>query len=142
MIVNPALHGIARNVKVGCMPDSFVHLHCHTEYSTLDGACRVGAAVKKAAKLGMPALAITDHGVMYGAIEFYQECEKAGIKPIIGCEVYVAPESHLKKSATTKQEGTFHFTLLASNEQGYRNLMKLVSIAHLDGFYYKPRIDK
>ena len=124
------------------MSDSFVHLHCHTEYSTLDGACRVGAAVKKAAKLGMPALAITDHGVMYGAIEFYQECAKAGIKPIIGCEMYVAPDSHLKKSASTKQEGNFHFTLLAQNEAGYKNLMKLVSIAHLDGFYYKPRIDK
>jgi DNA polymerase III subunit alpha len=124
------------------MADSFVHLHCHTEYSTLDGACRVGAAVKKAAKLKMPALAITDHGSMYGAIEFYQECNKAGIKPIIGCEMYVAPDSYLKKSASTKQEGNFHFTLLAQNEAGYKNLMKLVSIAHLDGFYYKPRIDK
>ena len=124
------------------MSDSFVHLHCHTEYSTLDGACRVGAAVKKAAKLKMPALAITDHGSMYGAIEFYQECNKAGIKPIIGCEMYVSPDSHLKKSATVKQEGNFHFTLLAQNEAGYKNLMKLVSIAHLDGFYYKPRIDK
>ena len=124
------------------MPDSFVHLHCHTEYSTLDGACRVGAAVKKASKLGMPALAITDHGVMFGAVEFYQECKKQGIKPIIGCEVYVAPDSHLRKSAVTKQEGNFHFTLLAQNEEGYKNLIKLVSIAHLDGFYYKPRIDK
>ena len=124
------------------MADSFVHLHCHTEYSTLDGACRVGAAVKKAAKLGMPGLAITDHGVMYGAVEFYQECQKAGIKPIIGCEMYVAPDSHTKRSASTKQEGNFHFTLLAQNEAGYKNLMKLVSIAHLDGFYYKPRIDK
>jgi DNA polymerase III subunit alpha len=124
------------------MPDSFVHLHCHTEYSTLDGACRVGAAVKKAKQLGMPALAITDHGVMYGAVEFYQACNKAGIKPIIGCEVYVSPDSHLKKSASTKQEGNFHFTLLAADEQGYKNLIKLVSIAHLDGFYYKPRIDK
>ncbi len=124
------------------MPDSFVHLHCHTEYSTLDGACRVGAAVEKAAKLGMPALAITDHGVMYGAVEFYQACNKAGIKPIIGCEVYMSPDSHLKKSASTKQEGNFHFTLLAQNEQGYKNLIKLVSIAHLDGFYYKPRMDK
>ncbi len=124
------------------MPDSFVHLHCHTEYSTLDGACRVGAAVKKASKLGMPALAITDHGVMFGAVEFYQECKKQGIKPIIGCEVYVAPDSHLRKSAVTKQEGNFHFTLLAQNEDGYKNLIKLVSIAHLDGFYYKPRIDK
>lgn len=123
--------------------DSFVHLHCHTEYSTLDGACRVGAAVKKAAKSGMPALAITDHGVMYGAVEFYQECQKAGIKPIIGCEMYVAPDSHLKKSAAGGQkESAFHLTLLASNEDGYKNLIKLVSTAHLDGFYYKPRIDK
>ena len=102
----------------------------------------MGAAVKKAAKLGMPGLAITDHGVMFGAVDFYQECKKAGIKPIIGCEVYVAPDSHLKKSATTKQESNYHFTLLAQNEQGYKNLMKLVSLAHLDGFYYKPRIDK
>ncbi len=102
----------------------------------------MGAAVKKAAKLGMPGLAITDHGVMFGAVDFYLECQKAGIKPIIGCEVYVAPDSHLKKSATTKQESNYHFTLLAQNEQGYKNLMKLVSIAHLDGFYYKPRIDK
>lgn len=124
------------------MPDSFVHLHCHTEYSTLDGACRVGAAVKKAAKLGMPGLAITDHGVMYGAVEFFDECKKAGIKPIIGCEMYIAPDSHLKKSATSKQEGNFHFTLMAADTEGYQNLIKLVSIAHLDGFYYKPRIDK
>ncbi len=102
----------------------------------------MGAAVKKAAKLKMPALAITDHGVMYGAVDFYQECAKAGIKPIIGCEMYVAPDSHLKRSASTKQEGNFHFTVLAQNEAGYKNLMKLVSIAHLDGFYYKPRIDK
>jgi len=124
------------------MPDSFVHLHCHTEYSTLDGACRVGDAVKKAAKMGMPALAITDHGVMFGAVEFYQECNKAGIKPIIGCEVYVAPDSHLKKSGTGQKESSFHLTLMASNEDGYKNLVKLVSTAHLDGFYYKPRIDK
>ncbi len=125
------------------MSDSFVHLHCHTEYSTLDGACRVGDAVKKAAKLGMPALAITDHGVMYGAVEFYQECNKAGIKPIIGCEVYVAPDSHTKKTSTSGQKETaFHLTLMAADEAGYKNLMKLVSIAHLDGFYYKPRIDK
>jgi len=125
------------------MADSFVHLHCHTEYSTLDGACRVGDAVKKAAKLGMPALAITDHGVMYGAVEFYQECNKAGIKPIIGCEVYVAPDSHTKKTQSGGQKETaFHLTLLSTSEDGYKNLMKLVSIANLDGFYYKPRIDK
>jgi DNA polymerase-3 subunit alpha len=122
--------------------DSFVHLHFHTEYSTLDGAVRIADAAKKAKQLGMPALAITDHGVMYGAIEFYEECNKAGIKPIIGCEVYVAPGSHTERKAASQRESNFHFTLLASNEQGYRNLMKLVSIAHLDGMYYKPRIDK
>src|SRR5678816_1064330 len=122
--------------------DSFVHLHLHTEYSTLDGAVRIPAAVKKAKEYGMPAMAITDHGGMYGAVEFYQECTKGGIKPIIGCEVYVAPGSHLDRKAASQRESNFHFTLLAANEQGYRNLMKLVSIAHLDGMYYKPRIDK
>ncbi len=124
------------------MPDSFVHLHCHTEYSTLDGMARIDAAVAKAKEMGMPALAITDHGVMYGAVEFYQACNKKGIKPIIGCEVYVAPDSHLKKSATSRKESAFHLTLLASDADGYRNLVKLVSIGHLDGFYAKPRIDK
>jgi DNA polymerase-3 subunit alpha len=122
--------------------DSFVHLHFHTEYSTLDGAVRIADAAKKAKQLGMPALAITDHGVMYGAIEFYEECRREGIKPIIGCEVYMAPGSHKDRKAASQRESNFHFTLLASNEQGYRNLMKLVSIAHLDGMYYKPRIDK
>ena len=124
------------------MPDSFVHLHCHTEYSTLDGMVRVDAAVEKARDYGMPALAITDHGVMFGAVEFYLACRKAEIKPIVGCEVYVAPDSHLKKSATSQKESAFHLTLLAGDQQGYRNLVRLVSRAHLDGFYYKPRIDK
>ncbi len=124
------------------MPDSFVHLHCHTEYSTLDGMARIDAAVGKAKEMGMPALAITDHGVMYGAVEFYQACNKKGIKPIIGCEVYVAPDSHLKKTATSRKESAFHLTLLAADGEGYRNLVKLVSIGHLDGFYGKPRIDK
>ena len=122
--------------------DSFVHLHFHTEYSTLDGAVRIPAAVKKAKALGMPALAITDHGVMFGAVEFYQECMQAGIKPIIGCEVYVAPGSHTEKKANSQREASYHFTLLAQNDAGYRNLVKLVSLAHLDGMYYKPRIDK
>jgi DNA polymerase-3 subunit alpha len=122
--------------------DSFVHLHCHTEYSTLDGAVRIGQAMKKAKEYGMPALAITDHGNLFGAIEFYQAGKSSGINPIIGCEVYVAPDSHLKKSATTQRESAFHLTLLAHNDEGYRNLVKLVSIAHLDGMYYKPRIDK
>jgi DNA polymerase III subunit alpha len=122
--------------------DSFVHLHCHTEYSTLDGAVRIAAAMKKAKEYKMPALAITDHGNMFGAIEFYQAGNDAGVKPIIGCEVYVAPDSHTKKSANSQRESAYHLTLLAQNEEGYRNLVKLVSIAHLDGMYYKPRIDK
>ncbi len=123
------------------MSDSFVHLHLHTEYSTLDGAVRIPALMKKAKEFGMPAVAITDHGVMYGAIEFYQEAKKAGIKPIIGCEVYVAPGSLFEKKAASARDASFHFTLLAENEEGYRNLVKLVSIAQLDGMYYKPRID-
>jgi DNA polymerase-3 subunit alpha len=122
--------------------DSFVHLHLHTEYSTLDGAVRISAVVKKAKEFGMPAVAITDHGNMFGAVEFYQECGKADIKPIVGCEVYVAPGSHLDRKASSQRESSYHFTLLAADETGYRNLVKLVSIAHLDGMYYKPRIDK
>ena len=124
------------------MSDSFVHLHCHTEYSTLDGMVRVDAAVKQAKKMGMPALAITDHGAMYGAVDFYLACQKAEIRPIVGCEVYVAPDSHTKKSAVSQKESAFHLTLLASDLDGYKNLVRLVSTAHLDGFYYKPRIDK
>jgi DNA polymerase-3 subunit alpha len=124
------------------MPDSFVHLHCHTEFSTLDGMVRIDAAVKQAVAMGMPALAITDHGAMYGAVEFDQACRKKELKPIIGCEVYVAPDSHTKKSAVSQKESAFHLTLLASDLDGYKNLVRLVSTAHLDGFYYKPRIDK
>jgi DNA polymerase-3 subunit alpha len=124
------------------MSDSFVHLHCHTEYSTLDGMVRVDAAVKQAKKMGMPALAITDHGAMYGAVDFYLACQKAEIRPIVGCEVYVAPDSYTKKSAVSQKESAFHLTLLASDLDGYKNLVRLVSTAHLDGFYHKPRIDK
>jgi DNA polymerase-3 subunit alpha len=122
--------------------DSFVHLHLHTDYSTLDGATRIDAAVRRAAEFGMPAMAITDHGALYGAVEFYNACKGGGIRPIIGCEVYVAPDSHLNKKAASQRESSFHFTLLAENAAGYRNLVKLVSTAHLDGVYYKPRIDK
>src|SRR3954463_11019824 len=122
-------------------PDSFVHLHMHTEYSLLDGAVRMKELMKKAAELGMPAIAMTDHGNLFGAIDFYQEATRAGVKPIIGCEAYVAPGSHKQKSGAVDREYA-HLTLLAQNEEGYRNLVKLVSIAHLDGFYYKPRVDK
>ena len=121
--------------------DSFVHLHLHTEYSLLDGAIRMRELMKKAAEFEMPAVAMTDHGNLFGAIEFYQEATNAGIKPIIGCEAYVAPRSH-KEKANSMREAAYHFTLLAENEIGYRNLVKLISTAHLDGFHYRPRIDK
>ena len=122
--------------------DSFVHLHLHTEYSLLDGAVRTKELMKKAAEFQMPAIAITDHGNLFGAIEFYQEATKAGIKPIIGCEAYVAPRSHKDRAAGSRREAAYHFTLLAQNETGYRNLVKLITTAHLDGFHYAPRIDK
>ncbi len=121
--------------------DSFVHLHLHTEYSLLDGSIRMKELMKKAAEFGMPAVAMTDHGNLFGAIEFYQEAQRAGVKPIIGCEVYVAPGSH-KDRPPSRRESAYHFTLLAENETGYRNLVKLVTAGHLDGFHYAPRIDK
>jgi DNA polymerase-3 subunit alpha len=121
--------------------DSFVHLHLHTEYSLLDGSIRMKELMKKAAEFEMPAVAITDHGNLFGVIEFYQEAQRAGVKPIIGCEVYVAPRSH-KDRPPSRRDSAYHFTLLAKNEMGYRNLVKLVTTAHLDGFYYAPRIDK
>src|SRR5678816_282539 len=121
--------------------DSFVHLHLHTEYSTLDGATRIPDVFKKAKEFGMPAVGITDHGNMFGAVEWLQEGEKAGVKPIVGCEVYMAPGSLHDRKAASQRDASFHFTLLAENEEGYRNLVKLVSTAHLDGMYYKPRID-
>ena len=120
---------------------SFVHLHVHTEYSLLDGLSRITPLVERAAELGQPALAITDHGVLYGAIEFYQAAHKAGIKPIIGMEAYLAPRSRFDREAD-RDRGTRHITLLAMDATGYRNLMKLASIAQLEGFYYRPRIDK
>lgn len=119
----------------------FVHLHTHTEYSLLDGLSKIKNLVKKAKELGMEALAITDHGNMYGAIEFYKACKAEGIKPIIGCEMYVAPRSHTDKEGKLDSE-PFHLTVLSKNDQGYKNLMKLVSTSWLDGYYYRPRIDK
>ena len=121
----------------------FVHLHLHTKYSLLDGANTIGAIVDAAEKYKMPALAITDHGNMFGVIEFYQAAMKKGIKPIIGCETYIAPKSRLdKKESHGIRNASFHLVLLASNNVGYKNLIKLVSAGHLDGFYYRPRIDK
>jgi DNA polymerase-3 subunit alpha len=121
--------------------DSFVHLHLHTEYSLLDGSIRMNKLMKKAAEFKMPAVAITDHGNLFGAIEFYQEAHNAGVKPIIGCEAYIAPGSHRDRPAS-RRDSAYHITLLAQNETGYRNLVKLVTTAHLDGFHYVPRIDK
>lgn len=119
----------------------FVHLHNHTAYSLLDGAGRISDEVARAAELGMPALAITDHGVMYGAVEFYHACKKAGIKPIIGCEVYVAPRTRFDKESKV-DAAPYHLVLLVKNEQGYRNLCKLVTLSSLEGFYYHPRVDR
>jgi DNA polymerase-3 subunit alpha len=121
----------------------FVHLHLHTEYSLLDGACRLDRLVERAHELKFPALAITDHGVLYGAIDFYQSARERGIKPIIGCEVYVAPGSRLeKKAGSGGRDAYHHLLLLAADEGGYRNLVRLATAAHLEGYYYKPRIDK
>ena len=119
----------------------FTHLHLHTEYSLLDGACRIGEVVSRAAELGQKSLAITDHGVLYGAVAFYKECKAKDIKPIIGCEVYVAPRSRLQKVHGVDTD-RYHLILLCKNETGYKNLIKLVSSAWVDGFYTKPRVDR
>ncbi len=125
------------------MHSEFIHLHLHTQYSLLDGACRIPDILSLAREYKMDSLAITDHGCMFGAVEFYQEAQKAGIKPIIGSEVYVAPASRLEKSGGLSEDGSaYHLILLARDETGYQNLMKLISSAYLEGFYYKPRIDK
>src|SRR5947209_1230052 len=122
-------------------PETFVHLHNHTEYSLLDGASRIHAMVGRAAELEMPAIGLTDHGVMYGAIHFYKACKDAGIKPIIGCEVYVAPRSRLLREGRVDRDPN-HLTLLAADHEGYVNLMRLCTAGQMDGMYYKPRIDK
>src|SRR3989442_2425555 len=122
-------------------PQTFVHLHNHTEYSLLDGASRIPAMVARAAELEMPAIGMTDHGVMYGAIHFYKACKDAGIKPIIGCEVYVAPRSRLLREGRVDRDPN-HLTLLAADHEGYLNLMRLCTVGQIEGMYYKPRIDK
>ncbi len=121
------------------MPE-FVHLHVHSEYSLLDGMCRIKDLPKRAKELGMKATAITDHGVMFGAVNFYKACIEEGIKPIIGCEVYVAPRSRLQKESGI-DDNYSHLILLAKNKEGYQNLIKLVSLGFTEGYYYKPRID-
>ena len=119
---------------------AFVHLHVHTEYSLLDGACRTDRLAQRAKELGQSAIAITDHGVMYGAVAFYKACKKAGIKPLIGCEVYVAPRNMTDRQHGIDNDYT-HLILLCKNEVGYKNLCYLVSAAFTEGFYIRPRID-
>ena len=121
-------------------PD-FVHLHLHTEFSLLDGAGHVDELVAEADRLGMKAMAITDHGNMFGAVNFHDACRDRGVKPILGCEIYVATGSRFERQASSASEAYNHFTLLASNDAGYHNLIKLVSIGYLEGFYHRPRID-
>ena len=123
------------------MSDSFVHLHNHTEYSLLDGAARIGQLFARAAEFGMPALAVTDHGSMFGALDFYEAGLAAGVKPILGVEAYVAPASG-SSAPRVRARKYRHLTILAKDERGYRNLLKLVTDAHLEGFYHRPRIDK
>ncbi|HEY5724938.1 MAG TPA: DNA polymerase III subunit alpha, partial [Methylomirabilota bacterium] len=121
----------------------FVHLHVHSEYSLLDGAAQLDGLVQKAKDLAFPAIALTDHGNLFGAVDFYSAAKKAGVKPIVGCELYVAPGSRFERSSQDGgYEGASHATVLVRNETGYRNLIKLVSKAYLEGFYYKPRVDR
>ena len=122
------------------IPD-FVHLHVHTQYSLLDGAIRINDLLRRAAEFDMQAVSLTDHGTMFGAVEFFQKSNAAGIKPIIGCEIYVAPRTRFDKTPLDNKELS-HLILLAKDDVGYRNLCKLATTAQLDGFYYRPRIDK
>src|SRR5262245_43713176 len=119
----------------------FVHLHLHTEFSLLDGACRIEELLDQAAQLKMPALAVTEHGNMFSSVVFHDEAKKRGIKPILGCEVYVAPGDRRDRSGTPGETAN-HLVLLAETQEGYHNLIKLVSAGYTEGFYYKPRIDK
>src|SRR5262249_34260926 len=127
-------------LELGKMSEKpFVHLHCHTDYSLLDGACEITQLMDLVAQQGQPAVAMTDHGNLFGAVEFYNSAKNKGIHPVIGCEAYVAQGGHTVKSDSNRYH---HLVLLCENQEGYRNLIKLVSTAYLEGFYYKPRIDK
>ena len=121
---------------------AFTHLHVHTEYSLLDGSNKIKEYVKRVKELGMDSAAITDHGVMYGVIDFYKAAKEAGIKPIIGCEVYVAPGSRFDREQGAGDDRYYHLILLAENNKGYANLMKIVSRSFTEGYYYKPRVDE
>ena len=120
---------------------AFAHLHVHTEYSLLDGSNKIKEYVRRVKELGMDSAAITDHGVMYGVLEFYREAKAAGLNPVIGCEVYVAPNSRFDKELTGGEDRYYHLVLLAENNTGYANLMKIVSKGFTEGYYYKPRVD-
>ena len=120
--------------------DNFVNLHLHSEYSLLDGACRIKDLVARAKALGQNAVAVTDHGNLYAAVEFYKEAKAQGIKPVIGCEVYVAPRTRFDKISGLDGK-PYHLVLLCENNEGYHNLVKLVSIGYTEGFYNKPRVD-
>ncbi|HHW99167.1 MAG TPA: PHP domain-containing protein, partial [Firmicutes bacterium] len=122
------------------MSSEFVHLHVHTEYSLLDGAARISELVQRAKDLGQPAIAITDHGTMYGVIDFYKAAKNVGIKPLIGCEVYMATRTRFDRQPQL-DDSQYHLVLLAANQTGYHNLIKLVSQSFIDGFYYRPRVD-
>ena len=119
----------------------FVHLHTHTEYSLLDGSNKIKEYVSRVKELGMNAAAITDHGVMYGVIDFYKACREAEINPIIGCEVYVSPGSRFDRESGGNDDRYYHLVLLCENDTGYQNLMKIVSAGFTEGYYYKPRVD-
>ena len=120
---------------------AFTHLHVHTEYSLLDGSNKIKELVARTKELGMDSMAVTDHGVMYGVIDFYKAAREAGIKPILGCEVYVAPGSRFDRETVSGEDRYYHLVLLAENNQGYANLMKIVSRGYVEGFYYRPRVD-
>ena len=121
------------------MTSNFTHLHLHTEYSLLDGFTKIDKLMGKLKELGMNSCAITDHGNMYGVIEFYNKCVENDIKPIIGCEIYLAENDH--KIKTPQNKRYYHLILLAKNNNGYKNLVKIVSKAYIEGYYYKPRVD-
>ncbi|MBT8200503.1 MAG: PHP domain-containing protein, partial [Acidimicrobiia bacterium] len=123
------------------MSDSFAHLHVHTEFSMLDGAARVNDVVARAAELGQPAVAVTDHGVLYGVVDFYRAAKKVGVNPIIGIEAYLTPGSRFDRPPRS-EDVRYHMTLLAENQVGYQNLLTLASRAFHEGYYYKPRMDK
>ena len=124
------------------MATDFVHLHCHSEFSLLDGLASAKDLCEVCAKQGMSALALTDHGVMFGAVEFYRAAQAAGVKPILGSELYVARNSRFDRGGGERGAGAYHLTVLARSETGYKNLLQLASKAQLEGFYYKPRVDK